>query len=84
MGVSKEHATNIGLILYLQTKRLSPQFRFLYDDSFTTVKSVEDLSDPVLDRINWDELITFLGVEWVLTIWILMLDINFPKSTQIG
>ncbi len=63
VGLSKEHATSIGNILNLNTKRISPQFHVLYDDFFTTVKSVEDIADPVLADVDWDNLVRFSGVD---------------------
>ena len=63
LGYLTEHATNVSLILNLNTKCISPQFHVLYDDFFTTVKSVEDIQDPVSTDIDWDQLIQTLGTE---------------------
>ena len=63
LGYSKEHATNVGLVLNLQTKRISPQFHVLFDDYFTTVRSVDDATDPVLSDIDWEKLISLVGTD---------------------
>ena len=63
LGYSSQHASNVGLILNPVTKRISPQFHVLFDDFFTTVRSVDDTHDPVLDEVNWDQLIRTLGTD---------------------
>lgn len=63
LGYWKEHATNVGLILNLQTKRISPQFHVLFDDYFTTVRSVDDANDPVLADVNWERMIELVGTD---------------------
>eukprot|EP00957_Ditylum_brightwellii_P165843 12626630-Ditylum_brightwellii.AAC.1 len=62
-GYLSEHATNVGLVLNLNTKCISSQLHILYDDFFMMVKSVEDIQDHVLMDINWDHLIHTLGTD---------------------
>ena len=66
MGYSPEHATNVGLILNLRTKRISPQFHVLYDDFFQTVKGVDEAQEFQLEKFDWDTLIVDFGTENVL------------------
>ena len=54
MGVSKHHASTVGLVRNLQTGRIIPQFHVIYDDDFETVRSDEE-SQPLI----WEELLTF-------------------------
>ena len=54
MGVSRQHASTVGLVRNLQTGRISPQFHVIYDDDFETVRSDEE-SHPLI----WEELLTF-------------------------
>ena len=61
LGYSKEHATNVGLILNPETKRISPQFHVLYDDWFTTVRSVDEADTPDLATFDWASLIRRSG-----------------------
>ena len=61
LGYSKEHATNVGLILNPETKRISPQFHVLYDDWFTTVRSVDEEDAPDLATFDWASLIRRSG-----------------------
>eukprot|EP00957_Ditylum_brightwellii_P125134 9539161-Ditylum_brightwellii.AAC.1 len=63
LGYSSEHATNVGLILNLNPKRISPQFHVLYNDFFMGEKW-EDIQDPVLTDIDWDHLIYTLGTHY--------------------
>ena len=61
LGYSKDHATNVGLILNPRTKRISPQFHVLYDDFFTTVCSADDACEPSFTDGDWDALIRRSG-----------------------
>lgn len=63
VGFSSAHASNVGLILNLATRRISPQYHVLFDDFFSTVRSVDDRHDPVLEEVNWDRLIRVLGTD---------------------
>ena len=63
LGYSKHHASSVGLILNLQTKRISPQFHVLYDGLFTTVRGIDDIKDPILDDVDWDNMIDIFGTE---------------------
>ena len=46
MGLSPDHASNIPLVLNLDTGAITPQFHVVLDDWFTTVTtSVDDLPD---------------------------------------
>ena len=59
LGMSKRHASTIGLIRNLRTGSVSAQFHVVYDDSFTTIPSDvndEDMSQP---PDNWIDLLTF-------------------------
>lgn len=57
LGFSKEHATNVGLILNLRTGSVSPQYHVAYDELFQTVTNTAD-NNPPLDEILWDHLVT--------------------------
>jgi hypothetical protein len=53
IGFSKLHSSSVGLILNPNTKRISPQYHVVYDDYFTTVRSVDDSTDPVISSNTW-------------------------------
>ena len=40
IGCSKNHASNVALVLNLQTGHVSPQFHVAFDDHFETVESL--------------------------------------------
>jgi hypothetical protein len=61
VGLSTEHAANVALILNPSTKRISPQFHVLFDDFYTTVRSVDDAEDPVLTSNDWNNFISLKG-----------------------
>jgi hypothetical protein len=63
VGYSKIHASNVGLILNPMTGRISPQYHVLFDDFFTTVRSVDDTRDPVFEDIDWNRMIQLLGTD---------------------
>eukprot|EP00957_Ditylum_brightwellii_P053073 4024599-Ditylum_brightwellii.AAC.2 len=63
LGYSSKHATNVGLILNINTKCISPQFHAMYDDFFTAVYSVEDAHNHVLINIDWDHLVDLIRTE---------------------
>ena len=42
VGISKEHASNIGLIRNIKTGYISPQFHLIYDELFQTVTRSDD------------------------------------------
>ena len=63
VGYSSQHASNVGLILNPVSKRISPQFHVLFDDFFSTVRSVDDTEDPVLSSVDWDRLIRTFGTD---------------------
>jgi hypothetical protein len=46
VGFSAHHSSDIPLILNLQTGSISPQFHVVFDDSFSTVISIEESEDP--------------------------------------
>ena len=54
LGLSKEHATSVGLILNPTTKRISPQFHLLYDDFFSTVQSIDRRDVPHVSEEDWE------------------------------
>jgi hypothetical protein len=49
LGISKSHATSIGLVRNLRTGFVSPQFHVIYDELFQTIHSEGevDLTDPM-------------------------------------
>ena len=53
VGFSQLHSSDVPLILNLQTGSISPQFHVVFDDSFSTVASVEKEQDP---PDHWEEL----------------------------
>jgi hypothetical protein len=63
VGISKEHASTVALVLNPSTKRISPQFHVLFDDFFSTVRSVDDTSAPVLTSTDWDSFLEMKGTE---------------------
>ena len=59
LGVSKQHSSNIGQILNLNTGAVSPQFHVVYDDLFSTVPNAE-LATPYIadfDDATWRKLV---------------------------
>jgi hypothetical protein len=63
VGLSPSHASNVALVLNPSTKRISPQFHLLFDDFFSTVRSVDDVQAPVLTSFDWDNFIGIQGTE---------------------
>ena len=63
LGYSTEHATNVGLILNLKTKRISPQFHVLFDDFFQTVQGVDEHQEVDLQSFDWDSLVLRFGTD---------------------
>jgi Reverse transcriptase (RNA-dependent DNA polymerase) len=56
LGVSKLHASTIGLIRNLRTGNISPQFHVVYDEWFTTVPS--DVNEAEIEPPeNWHDLL---------------------------
>ena len=53
MSVAHLHTSTVGLVQYLQTGHISPQFHMVYDNSFETVHSGEE-EEPK----EWEELVT--------------------------
>ena len=53
MGVSPLHASTVGLVLNLRTRKISPQYHLVYDSNFETVHS-----DPDNAPESWPELVT--------------------------
>lgn len=51
LGRSKQHASNVALILNLQTGHISPQFHVVFDDNFETVDSLRRGIEP--KRWRW-------------------------------
>ena len=51
LGVSSEHASNVGLVMNLNTKHISPQYHLVYDELFLTVPSNSEVAPPC-----WKEL----------------------------
>ena len=51
LGVSSEHASNVGLVMNLNTKHISPQYHLVYDELFLTVPSNGEVAPPL-----WKEL----------------------------
>ncbi len=63
LGNSPDHATSVPLVMNTSTGLVSPQYHLVFDDSFTTTKSLETNNIPT----NWPELfnrIFSLGI-WV-------------------
>jgi hypothetical protein len=52
LGYSKHHATNVGCVLNMKTKSITPQFHVVYDDWFSTIAADEPTPPP-----NWADLI---------------------------
>ena len=62
LGYSPDHASSVALILNHTTGKISPQFHWcLFDNSFQTVRGVEDPAEIDLHSINWDEFTSVLG-----------------------
>ena len=58
LGMSRRHASTIGLVRNLRTGSISPQFHVVYDEWFTTLPSavrVDDLQAPD----DWIDLLTY-------------------------
>jgi len=58
LGMSKRHASTIGLICNLRTEAVSPQYHVVYDEHFTTVPTMVDLDELEVPP-NWLELLTY-------------------------
>ena len=56
LGMSKHHASTIGLIQNIRTGSISPQFHLVYDDNFTTIGTNVNHENP---PENWVDLLTF-------------------------
>ena len=52
LGLSKLHSSAVHLVLNLETGKVSPQFHFIFDDSFSTV-----YSDGKFVPNIWDSLV---------------------------
>ena len=46
LGRSKQHASNVTLILNLQTGHISPQYHVVFDDNFKTMDSLRKGVEP--------------------------------------
>ena len=57
LGVSKEHASTVGLIRNLKTGKITPQYHLVYDNWFS---SVPNFSNPekVQDKIDLENILT--------------------------
>ena len=53
VGHSPAHIGSIGLVLNPKTGLVSPQYHVIYDDQFSTVSYMRDLSV----RPNWEQLV---------------------------
>ena len=53
LGTSKKHASNVPLVLNLDTLAISPQYHVVFDDWFSTVEAGPDLAPP-----EWEDLFT--------------------------
>ena len=51
LGRLKQHASNVALILNLQTGHVSPQFHAVFDDNFETADSLRKGVEP--KRWKW-------------------------------
>ena len=58
MGMSKVHASTVGMIRNLRTGSISPQFHIVFDDSFSTLPSDINPEDVIPDE-RWQELLIF-------------------------
>jgi hypothetical protein len=58
MGMSKRHASTIGMIRNVLTGAISPQFHVMYDDNFTTLPSSTN-PDQAEPPPNWQDLLTY-------------------------
>jgi hypothetical protein len=56
MGMSKLHASTIGLIRNLRTGSVSPQFHVVYDEWFSTIPSNANENEQAVP-LNWNDLI---------------------------
>ena len=78
LGMSKRHASTIGLIRNLATGSVTPQYHVVYDELFTTVPSTVNYDEQV--PANWIDLLTYsrdyalddevedvpeLGIDWL-------------------
>jgi hypothetical protein len=63
VGLSKDHASNVALVLNPTTKRISPQFHILFDDFYSTVRSVDDDKAPQLTAVDWDNFLEMKGTD---------------------
>lgn len=55
LGLSKQHASNVPVVLNLETNRISAQFLVVIDDWFATVSNVVSEEDSV-DPENWADI----------------------------
>jgi hypothetical protein len=55
LGNSPDHATSVPLVMNTSTGLVSPQYHLVFDDSFTTTKSLETNNIPT----NWPELFKY-------------------------
>ena len=53
MGFSKMHSTQVGLVIYLLTGSISPQYHVVFDEIFSTV-----MSSTAADPEVWISLVT--------------------------
>ena len=55
------HSTTIGLILHPKTRHISPQFRVMYNELFSTVYGT--VTNGVFDADQWQNMIELKGEE---------------------
>ncbi len=53
LGHSPEHASNVALVMNLQTGLVSPQYHVIFDDTFSTVEYIRSKKEPS----NWEYLV---------------------------
>ena len=61
LGVSKDHSSNVGRILNLNTKHVSPQFHVMHDERMTTVHG--HLINEAFQEEEWKDLILLNGLD---------------------
>ena len=66
LGWSPKHASNVPLILNLDSGHVSPQFHVVFDDWFTTVTTDEELTSEALESEGWIDLFTDDRVQVIL------------------
>jgi len=52
VGYSKDHASNVGCVLNVMTKSITPQFHMIYDDFFLTIENHSQDAPP-----KWETLV---------------------------